>query len=586
MNLITAQFSKSIVLIMSLVLMAGCQANKTTAIQLNEATLLDKPFPQQNEKQFIYNFDKHKVAASEDIEDENEAVKKAAQKAVAELKIKALRETAAEINSILTKPLSGKELDLRVEKAASINADFIDEFKLLEQETDSTQMLFTTTRPKNVILTGYFKVNRAALKSFIVDTVKTVTTSISEKDVLSISVPTSTKTTFIASFNNVVKRVPDDAVNHKDTMTKLVNELKLKALNEAADEVNHALAQPMDFDEFNRAIRKANKNFSNYISEWKLTNQVVDQKNTYLGTTESVRLSGWFAVDKAKLRRALVDGRAITTVAKYRTYVEAFWNVEDKDVNPEVMSVVIGNIEDQFSQSGYEVVEFERIKGDLVELLNKEEVSGIYSSNELERFNANLALRNIDSKFENGKRILADYADLLVGVTINSMEVKNRMMKVRLTVNATLFENGEWVKLASTDHTGSIPYVRGDTEGLIAIAKRVALSAAANLEKKARKQISLRKTKESIKLDEEREFTLVFNALDSSSFSALRKTVKSGSDWAYKGADPKNKIIRLGYRGQIDGLSDAVEDFLADSGVKPGIPEFTRGRNRIIFGKE
>jgi len=196
------------------------------------------------------------------------------------------------------------------------------------------------------------------------------------------------------------------------------------------------------------------------------------------------------------------------------------------------------------------------------------------------------ALRNIDSKFENGKRILADYADLLVGVTINSMEVKNRMMKVRLTVNATLFENGEWVKLASTDHTGSIPYVRGDTEGLIAIAKRVALSAAANLEKKARKQISLRKTKESIKLDEEREFTLVFNALDSSSFSALRKTVKSGSDWAYKGADPKNKIIRLGYRGQIDGLSDAVEDFLADSGVKPGIPEFTRGRNRIIFGKE
>jgi hypothetical protein len=586
MNLIIAQFSKSIILVMSLMLMVGCQANKTTTIQLNEATLLDKPFPQQNENQFIYNFDKHKVAVSEDIEDENEAVKKAAQKAVAELKIKALRETAAEINSILTKPLSGKELDLRVEKAASINADFIDEFKLLEQETDSTQMLFTTTRPKNVILTGYFKVNRAALKSFIVDTVKTVTTSISEKDVLSISVPTSTKTTFIASFNNVVKRVPDDAVNHKDTMTKLVNELKLKALNEAADEVNHALAQPMDFDEFNRAIRKANKNFSNYISEWKLTNQVVDQKNTYLGTTESVRLSGWFAVDKAKLRRALVDGRAITTVAKYRTYVEAFWNVEDKDVNPEVMSVVIGNIEDQFSQSGYEVVEFERIKGDLVELLNKEEVSGIYSSNELERFNANLALRNIDSKFENGKRILADYADLLVGVTINSMEVKNRMMKVRLTVNATLFENGEWVKLASTDHTGSIPYVRGDTEGLIAIAKRVALSAAANLEKKARKQISLRKTKESIKLDEEREFTLVFNALDSSSFSALRKTVKSGSDWAYKGADPKNKIIRLGYRGQIDGLSDAVEDFLADSGVKPGIPEFTRGRNRIIFGKE
>ena len=586
MNLTTSQLSKSIILAISLMLMAGCQANKTTAIQLNEATLLDKPFPQQNEKQFIYNFEDHKTAVSEDIEDENEAVKKAAQKAVAELKIKALRQTANEINSILVRPLSGKELDLRIKKAASINANFIDEFKLLEQETDSTQMLFTTTRPKNVILTGYFKINRAALKSFIVDTVKTVTTSVSEKDVLSVSVPTSTKNTFIASFNNVTKRVPDDAVNHEATRTKLVNELKLKAINEAADEVNHALSQPMDFDEFNRAIRKANKNFSDYISEWKLTNQVVDQKNTYLGTTESIRLSGWFAVDKTKLRRALVDGRAITTVAKYRTYVEAFWNVEDKDVNPEVMNVVIGNIEDQFSQSGYEVVEFERIKGDLVELLNRDEVSGIYSSNELERFNANLELRNIDSKFENGKRILAEYADLLIGVTINSMEVSNRMMKVRLTVDATLFENGEWMKLASTDHTGSIPYVRGDTEGLIAIAKRVALSAAADLEKKARKQISLRKTKESIKLNEEREFALVFNTIDSNSFSALRKTVKNGSDWVYKGADPKNKIIRLGYRGQIDGLSDAIEDFLSGSSLKLGTPEFSSGRNRIIFGKE
>ena len=586
MHLIIAKFSKSIILVMSLMLMVGCQANKTTTIQLNEATLLDKPFPQQNENQFIYNFDKHKVAVSEDIEDENEAVKKAAQKAVAELKVNALRQAANEINSILAKPLSDKELDLRVEKAASIQANFIDEFKLLEQETDSTQMLFAMSRPKHVILTGYFKVNRAALKSFMVDTVKTVITSVSEEDILSTSVPSSTDATFIASFNNVTKRVPDDAVDHKATMTKLVNELKLKALNEAADEVNHALAQPMDFDEFNRAIKKANKNFLNYISDWKLTDQAVEQRKTYSGTIESVRLSGWFAVNKTKLRRALVEDRAITTVAKYRTYVEAFWNVEDKDVNPEVMSVVIGNIEDQFSQSGYEVVEFERIKGDLVELLNKDEVSGIYSSNELERFNANLALRNIDSKFENGKRILADYADLLIGVTINSMEVKNRMMKVRLTVNATLFENGEWMKLASTDQTGSIPYVRGDTESLIAVAKRVALSAAADLEKKARKQISLRKTKESIKLDEEREFTLVFNAVDAESFGTLRKVLKGGANWAYKGADPKNKIIRLGYRGQIDGLSDAVEDFLADSGVKPGVPEFTRGRNRIIFGKE
>ena len=286
------------------------------------------------------------------------------------------------------------------------------------------------------------------------------------------------------------------------------------------------------------------------------------------------------------MRKALIDGRAITTVAKYRTYVEAFWNVDDKDISPELMQVVIGNIEDSFSQNGYDVVEFERIKGDLVEMLNKDEVSGIYSTDELERFNANLELRNIDSKFENGKRILADYADLLIGVTVNSMEVVNQMMNVRLTVNATLFENGEWVKLASADKTGSIPYIRGDNDGLISIAKRVAVHAADELEAKARKQISLRKTKEDIKLGEEREFTMAFNNLDSSSFNQARKQIKSSKKWSYKGADHKSKLVRVGYRGQIDSLSDLVEDLLNGAGVNPGSPEYTRGRNRIIFGKE
>jgi len=578
------KYTKILTILSVFILVTGCQANKT--INLTEESLLDKPFPQQNQTQYIYNFEDYKAKVSEDIDDENEAIKNAAQKAVATLKINAIRKTAEEINSILEKPLSGNELELRVEKAASINADFVDEFKLIKQETDSKQMLFATSRPDNVILTGYFKINRAALKSFIVDTVKTVEISINESDVLSTSVPSSTGKTYIASFNNVTKRVPDNAVSNEETVTKLVNELKLKALNEAADDINHALSQPMNFDEFNKAIRKANKNFQKYISDWKLTNKVVDQSKNYLGTIESVRLSGWFAVDKDKLRKALIEGRAITTVAKYRTYVEAFWNVDDKDASPELMQVVISNIEDSFSQNGYEVVEFERIKGDLVKLLNKDEVSGIYSSDELERFNANLELRNIDSKFENGKRILADYADLLIGVTINSMEVVNQMMNVRLTVDATLFENGEWVKLASSDKTGSIPYIRGNTESLISIAKRVALHTAEDLEKKARAQISLRKTKENIKLGEEREFTISFNKLDSSTFSKVRKEIKNSSDWKYKGADHKSKNIRLDYRGSVDSLSDSVEDMLNKSGINAGSAEFISGSNRIIFGKK
>jgi len=51
--------------------------------------------------------------------------------------------------------------------------------------------------------------------------------------------------------------------------------------------------------------------------------------------------------------------------------------------------------------------------------------------------------------------------------------------------------------LASTDQTGSIPYVRGDTESLIAVAKRVALSAAVNLEKKQENRFHLEKLKKA-----------------------------------------------------------------------------------------
>jgi hypothetical protein len=568
----------------------GQTYQKREKVTFSEDVILNQPFPDQSSEHFVSTFEDYQATVSKEIEDADEAVRKAMQKAVSELKLEAFREAATEINQILEQPLTQIELGERAKKAAGIHKKFMgkEDFKLLKQEAKKSGPFSSSVQ--EVIVSGFFRINRAALKEFLVDAVKSSDLQIREEDVLPTTMPSSTSQTYIASFRDVSEVVTDQLRNRAEaqarTVEVLVEGLRRKALEEAAEEINHSLAQPMDLSEFNYAIDKANRNFQDYISNWKLTKQRLEETKTYSGTKEKVRLWGWFAVDKDKLRKTLVDGRAITTVSKYRTYVEAFWNVPDKAINPDLLNTVIGNVEDHFSQKGYEVVEFERIKGDLVELLNREgeDTSDLFAQDELERFEANLNLRNVDNKFENGKRILADYADLLIGVSVTSMEVKERMVHVRITVNATLFENGEWVKLASEDRAARLPYVRGDTDMLIAVTRKVTQDAVALLEPKARKQIALRRTKEEIRTKEEREFTLVFRKADNRFFNDVRRKLKKGEEWVFKGADTKNKTVRLGFRGPIDNLADGVDDFLGGLGLSHGLPEYTRGQNRILFG--
>ncbi len=573
-----------IVLLVSMFLSAGCVPKKP--LQLTEEMVLNQPFPQQTKEHYVYPFDQYRMEILKEISNPDDAAIKAAQKAVDILRTEALREAAEEINEILDKPLSSAELSARVKKASTIHGKFV-ELKSLKTVIEEKDF-----KPKAVVLTGYIKVSRPALKEFMVDAVKSTELSITESDVLTAEAPVSTSKSYVVTFKDVVREVSEKLSDRKKAHTQAVNwlleSLKRKALKEAALEVNHSLAQPMDQTEFDYAIEKANRNFQDYITDWKLTQKVLDTTKTYLGTKESVRIGGWFAVDKEKLQRTLVDDRAITAVSKYRTYVEAFWNVPGKEINPEVVEIMIGNVEDHFTQKGYEIVQFERIKGDLVELLDREgeKIDDLFSQDELAKFEANLDLRNVDSKFVNGKRILANYADLLIGVTINSMVVRDRMVRVRVTINATLFENGEWRDLAHQDGMATAPYVRGDTDTLIAVTKRVTQDTVALLETKTRKQIALRKSKEEIRVNEEREFTLVFRKADKRMFNNLKKKLKNGQDWVFKGADTKNNTVRLGYRGTIDDLADGVDDFLGGFDIRSGMPEYSRGQNLILFGGE
>ncbi|MBG99882.1 MAG: hypothetical protein CMN58_06015 [Solibacterales bacterium] len=416
--------------------------------------------------------------------------------------------------------------------------------------------------------------------------------TLNQDELLSPTQPNSSGDEYLAVYENirgeVDKTVSDKDKARKNAVRSIIVALKQRAFREAAEKVNQEVAQPMDLTQFNQVVNRASNNYQRFINEWKITKQLVETQSTYSSTPEVVQISAFFKINKVALRSILISEGGITPVAKYRTYVELFWNVQDKDIHPEVIATVIGNVEDKFRQAGYEVIEFEQIKGDLVALMKKQGKSDadVYATDELKRFKANLELRNIDKNFVNGKRILADYADLLVGVTINSVEVQNNELTVRMTSNATLFEQGEWLKLASSDYGKTVPHVRGSTANLIAVAKQVTLAISEDLEPKVRKQLGQRKSVAKIQKGQERNFSLIFKGIDKAQFNEIKSRLSKGSKWQFDGADFKSRVIHLAYEGSIDGLSDLVQIYLEGAGITPGIGEYSGSRNRIIFSRD
>lgn len=571
-------------------ILAGCQTPKLQQTSISSESVLDPTQPISTPAYYLYKFTDEEVFVSDSGEDLAKAQESALKEAIVPIKARAFIGAANEINSTLSKPIESAELKRMAVKASREFPDYIKEFKLTDQGYQPSLEL--AVKGGTMVFSGFFKIDRQTLKSALISATEATLLKFGEDEVLAPAAPASTPSVYVASYQDMTRPVPENIKDRNEarrtTIALVVEEMKKRAFGEAAEEINHALAQPMNRDEFSRAISKAIKNYDSFISEWKITRQVVDTRGPLSTQPETVRVSAWFSIDKAKLRKSFVKERAIVPVAKYRAYVELFWNVPDKDIHPEVVMTVIGNVEDRFRQAGYEVVEFERIKGDLVSLLKSEgsTTDDLLSSDELERFKANLELRKIDKRFTNGKRILADYADLLVGVTINAVEVNNHKLTVRLTTNATLIERGEWLKLGSSDRSGSVPYVRGSTDNLIGLAKKLAIVLADNLESKVRKELSLRKAREEIRMDELRDFTLLFKGSDKDGFDNIKRRLKQGSKWAFKGADFSSRMIHLTFSGQIDSLSELIQIYLEGAGIKAGIGEYNSQRNRILFSEQ
>ncbi len=555
----------------------------------------------------------------QDVEDREIARQQSYNEAIENMAKQSLKMALLRVNSELDKSSSVDDIDRLMEK---LESDYRNYTRNREITHQVIKRRGSVTRAEEILqLTVYFYFDRLVLKDLIQPTERSIIVELDTDDLLRMDVPASDDETFVAVFRDEEVEVPSD-VQDKELARKraarhAVEDLKLRAFQQAAEDINHQLAQPMDSGEFKRAINKTSKNFKHYVVDFKWIDppQVIT-RGDYSTERERLRLSLYFQVDRKALRKALVSERAITLVAKYRTYVELYWNVPGKfeDLAPELIketvATVVENIEDHFSQQDYEIVEFENIQGELIRLLAAAEGSenfkaisedDLYSKDQYTRLKSNLALRCISnwnpegtswkaqqgsqSQFEFGKRILADYADLLIGVTINAIDASQdgQQVMLRLTINATLFERGEWIKLASSDAARSLPYEPGNMNLIIEGSKKLSRQLAADLEPKIKHKLARRKAAEAILTETEQVFIVVFKDASKEIFTKIKRRLMDGTRWVYQGTDVPNRTVRIAYEGSIDNFADRIEMFLSGAGLEVGLPEYASSQRRIIF---
>ena len=567
----------------------------------------------------VIPFELEEASVPQEVEDREMARRQAYTKTIQDLARKALVEALSRVNADLDSPVSAAKLDQLIN---SIGSDYRN-YTLNREVTHQaiTRRGSAVSAQETLQLTMHFYFDRLQIKDLILPAERSITVTIDTRDVLRMDVPAGDDKTYVAVFRDHEVEVPSDVQDknaaRSRTARKAVEALKRKAFQQAADDINHQLAQPMNPEEFERAVAKTSANFQNYVIDFKWIDapQVIT-RGDYSTESEKLRLNLYFQVDRKALRKALISERAITLVGRYRTYAELYWNVPGKfeDFPPEMLkettATVLENIEDYFSAKDYEVVEFENIRGELIKLLNAAEGNegfssisedDLYSQDEYTRLQSNLALRCISkwssggvswqaqqgsqSQFEFGKRILADYADLLIGVTINSIEPSSdgRQVTLRLTLNATLFERGEWIKLASSDASRSLPYEPGSINLLIEGGKMLSRQLAADLEPKIKHKLARRKAAEEVLTGTEQVFIVIFKGASKQQFASIKSRLTDSNRWEYKSTDVRNRTARIAFEGSIDNFADRLEMFLSGAGLSVGLPEYVSSQRRIIF---
>lgn len=293
-----------------------------------------------------------------------------------------------------------------------------------------------------------------------------------------------------------------------------------------------------------------------------------------------------FSVDEDEIRKRLVqDATMSVELKKYDAYVEMYWVAKKESLSPELIDITKENVKKVLIAQGFNIVDFSAIRDRILKLKNQDELTKNLDKQELSSFESNLEISQV-SKYERGLAILAEYAQLLIGVTIRNIEVIDDLLNVDIATEAYFLKNGKRVEIAKVDKHGTAPYSGGSKQVLFVVAESVAQKAAKDLAVQLRDYLlSHEKEDKTVEESSVRTWKVVFPDRSAEEFYKLKRVLKKSDIWDYSSADTSAEIIELEYVGSQDDLADELYDFFMENGFKIAIPEFSAGGNKIVFNK-
>ena len=547
---------------------------------------------------YVVRYDKHEVVLGDgdQVPKEETQWQALGHEAISELSKEAFGRAIEEANKDRRSPRTAEEIQAIINDTGDLER-YTQKYEVKEAA------IAGRGKDSKLLLTVYFYFNRLEIKDLVEPVERSEKVKIVLDQVLRTDIPQGDDSTFIAVFRDHEEDVDtavEDTTYAREKAARIgVEKLKKQAFNQAAEVLRDKLPKMTD-EEYKKAIEKADRRFLEFIKSYEWIDEPMAFKRSGNTTApEGVRLNIYFLVDLDALKKVLLSESLMAEAVKLKTYVELYWNAPKDDLEmfppdflEEMTATVIQNVEDQLSRTGYRVTEFEKVKGDLQALMLEAETEEVKddagAEDELSRLMLNLKLRNLSqSKFEGGKRLLSEYADLLIGVAFNTIELSGdgRKITIRLTVDATLFERGtteEWVKLASSDDKQILPFRPGNTNLLIEAGKLLSEKVTSDLLPKIKDKLVSRAVTEDIILEGEQTYVIKFPDVSKDHFRAIKKIIKNGSEWERKAAKTKQRELSYAYEGGIINFEEELRDLLENEDYEVEDISYKTGDNRLV----
>lgn len=278
---------------------------------------------------------------------------------------------------------------------------------------------------------------------------------------------------------------------------------------------------------------------------------------------------------------------AVSDIIKYDAYVELYWASKKSELDPDFVDVCKENVKKMLINQRFNIVDFSAIRDHILKLklADRADLAGM-DLDQLDEFEKDFAISQV-SRYDTGLSILAEYAQLLVGVTIRNIEIVNNMVNIDLAMEAYLIEAGKRHEIAKVDEHSSAPYVPGSKQVLLVLAEETAQKGAKDLALQMRSYLLKKAKRQDVVATKTfRLWRLKFQGTTEEEFYNIKVELKKCKDWVFKNADTADRTVEVEYVGLVDDLADQVYSLISSKAFPLSVPEYTNEQNIITYRKK